>query len=72
MQASQKMFAVVVGLGLLALAVYAVTIGVKKVKGEGFKEKFMDMNGPEGVGITIAFLIVFFGGMTLLFRWLRS
>jgi len=64
MQTSQKAFAVVVGICLIALAVYAVSIGVKKVRGEGFKEKFVDMNGPEGVGIAIAFIV----GMVILYK----
>lgn len=64
MQTSQKAFAVVVGICLIALAVYAVSIGVKKVRGEGFKDfNYAGIGSLVGV---IVIAVVIFGGLKYL------
>jgi len=64
MQTSQKAFAVVVGIGLIALVASAVSIGVKKLRGEGFDNKevniegFDEMHQADKLGLILGSIVV--------------
>jgi len=64
MQTSQKAFAVVVGICLITLAGYVVSIGVKKLRGEGFDNKevsvegFDEMHQADKLGLILASIVV--------------